>query len=281
MILLQVEHVFAPARDALRAIIFTLHTAFLFTKSDIKTTVIPITFLAAASAPLVSLYHLPHVIFWIWVHVLQFDVSNQILQPAEDALNKKDRPLPSNRISPLQALIFRWLLVPLCGALSACYSVETVYASAALILLTILYNELAAHSGHWVVRNIVNAAGFASFEVGATLVAGSNPHFLDKIATLSIAISAGIFATTIHAQDFKDEKGEVQLRFRFSMLIQNRRSCYRPSNYSYHTAVVHREIHCHYSIDIVVVGSGVFYGISTLSLVLALFLWLFWSANDI
>ncbi|KAJ6544152.1 UbiA prenyltransferase family [Mycena capillaripes] len=171
------------------------YTMFLFTKSDIKTTVIPIA--TAASAPLSSIYRLPNIIFWIWLHVLQFDVSNQILDPEEDAMNKQDRPLPSKRMSLSEAFIFRWLLVPVCWALSTCYSVQTLYASIALALLTIIYNEWKASKGHWLVRNVVNAAGFASFEVGATLV-----------GILSIAISAGIFATTIHAQDFKDTEGD-------------------------------------------------------------------------
>ncbi|KAJ7171158.1 UbiA prenyltransferase family [Mycena filopes] len=189
---------------------FHLQTLFLFTKSDIKTTVLPIasTFLASASAPLSSIQRLPHVIFWIWFHVLQFDVSNQVLEPDEDALNKQDRPLPSCRLSLSQAILLRWALVPLCLGLSGCYSMEAVYASIALVGLTWIYNEGSAHKGHWFIRNTVNAAGFASFEVGATLVAGLNPHSLDSIAVLSICISAGIFATTIHAQDFKDEIGD-------------------------------------------------------------------------
>ncbi|KAJ7902542.1 UbiA prenyltransferase family [Mycena olivaceomarginata] len=193
---------------SLPQIVHSLYTLFLFTKSDIKTTVIPITCLAAASAPLSSIYRLPDVVFWIWLHLLQFDVANQILNPKEDALNKQDRPLPSNRISLSQAFIFRWLLIPVCGALSLCYSVQTLYASITLLMLTIIYNEWEAHSRHWFIRNIVNAAGFASFEVGATFVAGYNRHRLDEVAILSIAISAGIFATTIHAQDFKDIEGD-------------------------------------------------------------------------
>ncbi|KAJ7152978.1 UbiA prenyltransferase family-domain-containing protein [Mycena filopes] len=185
-----------------------LYTLFLFTKSDIKTTLIPITFLAAASAPLSSISRLPHVLFWIWLHLLQFDVSNQTLDPEEDSMNKQDRPLPSKRISLSQAIILRWVLIPACALLSLCYSIETLYSSAALVLFTLIYNEMAAHSGHWLVRNTVNAAGFASFEVGATLIAGYDPHQLDGVGLLSIAISAGIFATTIHAQDFKDTEGD-------------------------------------------------------------------------
>ncbi|KAI5120552.1 hypothetical protein M0805_000280 [Coniferiporia weirii] len=183
-------------------------TLFLFTKSDLKTTVIPITSLAVASAPLANLSHLPHVIFWIWFHVLQFDVSNQTVKPEEDEYNKKDRPLPSKRISWRNALVLRWVLVPMCWALSACYSVEVVYASIALCILTYAYDEMGFAAGHWLGRNVVNALGFLSFEVGACLIAGTNSHRLDSISATSILCSAGIFASTIQAQDFKDIVGD-------------------------------------------------------------------------
>jgi hypothetical protein len=130
---------------------------------------------AAAAAPLASFERLPHVIFWVWLHVLQFDVSNQYLDPAEDALNKPDRPLPSGRITLRQAQILRWALVFICMALSACYSTPTVWSSVLLCLLTYTYNELHLHAGHWITRNLNNAFGFTSFELGATLVAGTYP----------------------------------------------------------------------------------------------------------
>ena len=104
--------------------------------------------------------------------MLQFDVSNQTLKPEEDAVNKRDRPLPSNYVTLRNALLLRWILVPACWGLSSIYSVETVYASIALVLLTVIYNECSAHSSHWLVRNSVNAAGFAAFEAGSTLVSG-------------------------------------------------------------------------------------------------------------
>lgn len=93
------------------------------------------------------------------------------MNPEEDEQNKKDRPLPSRRITLQNALILRWALVPACFALSALYSITTVYASVALCALTYIYDEMGTHSGHWLLRNVVNALGFASFEVGATLVA--------------------------------------------------------------------------------------------------------------
>ncbi|EJD04462.1 uncharacterized protein FOMMEDRAFT_82531 [Fomitiporia mediterranea MF3/22] len=189
-------------------LLYHLWTLFLFTKSDIKTTVIPITSLAVASAPLATTRHLPHVVFWIWFHVLQFDVSNQTLKPEEDEFNKRDRPLPAKRIMWKNALRLRWALVPACWTLSACYSLETVYASIALCLLTFIYDEMGFAAGHWLGRNFVNALGFMSFEVGACLVAGGNRHRMDNISVLSVLCSAGIFATTIQAQDFKDTEGD-------------------------------------------------------------------------
>ena len=121
---------------------------------------------------------LPHVIFWVWLHLLQFDISNQTMDPDEDKMNKSDRPLPAKRMTLGYALIFRWLLVPVCFGLSALYSAQTFYASVALVTLTIIYDELHAHKGHWIVRNTINALGFASFETGATLVAGKH-HTLE------------------------------------------------------------------------------------------------------
>jgi hypothetical protein len=47
----------------------------------------------------------------------------------------------------------------------------TMWSSVLLCLLTYAYNELYCHS-HWLTRNLGNAFGFASFELGATLIAG-------------------------------------------------------------------------------------------------------------
>lgn len=113
---------------------------------------------------------MPQAIFWLWLHLLQFDVSNQSLNPEEDEQNKGWRPLPSKRVSLRQARALRWILVPLCLGVSWLYSQQILYASVSLISFTIIYNELSGHS-HWLVRNVVNACGAASFEVGATLLA--------------------------------------------------------------------------------------------------------------
>lgn len=128
--------------------------------------------MAAASAPLHAPSHFLHCFFWVWLHVLQFDISNQTINPVEDEHNKRDRPLPAKRISLQNALILRWALVPICWLLSACYSNEIVYASLALTLLTVLHNELHAHR-YLAGKNVVTAMGITAFEVGAILITGS------------------------------------------------------------------------------------------------------------
>ena len=110
--------------------------------------------------------------FWLWLHTLQCDIANQILEPEEDKRNKQDRPLPAGRISGKNAIILRWVLVPTCLMLSACYSVETAYASMALCFFTYIYDEGGYAAGHWLGKNVLNALGLASFEVGACLIAG-------------------------------------------------------------------------------------------------------------
>lgn len=59
---------------------------------------------------------------------------------------------------------------------------QVVYSSMALVMLTVIYDELHAHSSHWVVRNLVNALGFASFESGSSLVASKQqPRDIDLL----------------------------------------------------------------------------------------------------
>ena len=128
---------------------------------------------ALVAAPLYSLQRIPHIVLWIWLHILQFDVANQCISPEEDKLNKADRPLAAGRITVRQAVILRWALLPICLLVSLSYSRSVLFASIAMAALTILYNELQVHAAHWSIRNLMNAVGYATFETGATLIAGT------------------------------------------------------------------------------------------------------------
>lgn len=198
----------ARSRITAATLAYHTHTLHLFTKSDIKTTIVPVTVFALVAAPLCSLHRLPHIVLWVWLHILHFDVSNQCFSIEEDKRNKADRPLAAGRISVQHATILRWALLPICLLVSLSYSAEVFYASMAMAILTIIYNECQAHAAHWSIRNLLNAVGYATFETGATLVAGLDCSRLDSTAVTAICLSTGIMASTYHVQDFKDVEGD-------------------------------------------------------------------------
>ena len=173
---------------------FHLYTFFLFTKSDLKT-LIPLvvryallvsallsgqhdpilprqTLFAAVTAPPSSLSRLLHTVFWLWIHTLQLGLANQTLPRAiaEDRMNHPDRPLPAGRITVRQARTLRWMMIPLCLLLSAAYGPRTLLTSFGVALFMLAYNECGGARGHWLVRNGLNAIGYALAEAGATLV---------------------------------------------------------------------------------------------------------------
>ncbi|KAK6996941.1 S-adenosyl-L-methionine-dependent methyltransferase [Favolaschia claudopus] len=188
-------------------VLYHLTTLWLFTKSDFMTTMIPISIFAIVAAPLTSLHNLPHLVFWLWVHLLGFNTSNQTAS-LEDETNKPDRPLPSGRITLSSAIILRWTLMPICWALSLAYSKEAMFSSMALSLFTTLYNECRGSGAHFATRYALNGLGFAAFEAGTTFVAKDDKSCLDNAGWLAIFLSASIFATTIFAQDFRDVVGD-------------------------------------------------------------------------
>ncbi|KAJ7039388.1 hypothetical protein C8F04DRAFT_306365 [Mycena alexandri] len=189
------------------AAVYHSNTLWLFTKSDFMTTMIPISLFAIVAAPLTSLRNLPHLVFWLWFHLLHFNTSNQTAS-LEDETNKPDRPLPAGRITLHTAVLLRWTLMPMCWALSLAYSKEVMFSSMALSAFTAMYNELGGSGSHFVFRYALNGLGFAAFEAGTALVAKDDKTFLDSAGWLAIFLSGSIFATTIYAQDFRDVVGD-------------------------------------------------------------------------
>jgi len=190
---------------------YHLHTLFLFTKSDLKTVIPPVTLFAATAAPYCSLSRLPHAMLWLWVHALQFALANQTLPHSvtEDAINHPDRPLPAGRISLQNARTLRWIIVPVCLLLSAAYGPRTLLASLGGSLYMLAYNDGGGARSHWLVRNALNAIGYGTAEAGTTLVICQRESDVDSTACLAIALSAGIILTTIHTQDYKDAPGDA------------------------------------------------------------------------
>ncbi|KAI0666311.1 UbiA prenyltransferase family, partial [Trametes maxima] len=181
------------------------YTLWLFTRSDLKTILFPTLVFGTAAAPVTSTSHIAPRALWIWLHLLQFCVSNQSFSPDEDASNKPWRPIPSKRITPSSARRLRWALLALCLLLSWYYSL--VPASVALALGTLAHNEFGLDA-HWIPRNVCNAVGYAAFNAGATYISCGNGCASKASSIAAQVLNALVILTTIQAQDFQDTEGD-------------------------------------------------------------------------
>ncbi|KAI0763940.1 UbiA prenyltransferase family-domain-containing protein [Trametes elegans] len=185
------------------------YTLILFTFSDVKTILIPISVFACATAPISSAAHLLPAVSWLWIHQLTCNVSNQARSCAEDAANKPWRPLPSGRISESQAIRLRWLTVALSLSLSAAYDADLLLITSVFITLTYLYDELGL-AGHWLGKSFCNIGAYVTLEIGTTKLMGISQS-LDTVSITAVCLSGLLILTTIQVQDFPDVDGDSAL----------------------------------------------------------------------
>ncbi|KAI0746386.1 UbiA prenyltransferase family-domain-containing protein [Daedaleopsis nitida] len=182
-----------------------LYTLYLFTRSDLKTILLPCTIFGTMAAPPHTAHLLLVRIIWIWLHLLQVDVANQSLRPDEDEVNKPWRPIPSSRITRSSARALRWTLLPTCLALS--FILRVPMAGGVLCIANLLYHELAL-DGFWLTKNLCNAVGYACFNAGASRVLCDSTLGIPGTALYAQVFNALIILTTIHVQDFQDVEGD-------------------------------------------------------------------------
>jgi 4-hydroxybenzoate polyprenyltransferase len=210
-----------------RSILYHLYTIYLFTATDFKTIIIPTTMFgilgslspslftsddAASSPSLSTIYPRAPLIFtWVFLNTLLFALHNQ-RQPSsisEDALNKPWRPLPSKRLTPREAhkLLF--------AVYTACIAVSLLFGAGlreclALIALGYWYNDLGGADRSCVERNLLNASGYAAFNVGAVKIATANINVsLSTQAQQWFGMIILTIFTTMHAQDLEDQVGDA------------------------------------------------------------------------
>lgn len=207
-----------------------LYALYLFTKSDIKTVILPQIVFAISSAltegfRVRSDYHLQGNVFiavmkavlWIWVALLLENVANQRLPGSilEDSKNKPWRPFPSKHLTPNEGQQYLLVLVP-------CALVTGILLGASretntLVALIWMYNDLdGANKSIWW-RNALNAGGLMCFSAGVTAItAGPLQYTSMERAVCWIALTGTVIFTTVQAQDFPDIAGD-QARGRQTM----------------------------------------------------------------
>jgi 4-hydroxybenzoate polyprenyltransferase len=130
------------------------------------------TIFALSAASKYDPIHAWNAPLWIWFHLLQFNIANQIQDPEEDRKNKPSRPIPAGRISVDSAADIRWVMIPVCLMLSLWYGTQALLASTVFAVLTIWYNELHGDK-MGLSKNVLTAILYGCLEVGGT-VAGKS-----------------------------------------------------------------------------------------------------------
>ncbi|KAJ3760828.1 UbiA prenyltransferase family-domain-containing protein [Lentinula raphanica] len=176
----------------------------LFTVSDLRTVMIPVASFTIISTSPINSSKLLAALFWTWLHLLQFCVSNQSLHTEEDTLNKPWRPIPSNLILVSTTRQLRWSLLPVCIWLSVYHRITSI--GVLLSLAFMAHNEFGFGS-HWLLRNACNAWGYAMFNAGSVGIA--NRSIKDRQLFYSFIYNSLIIFTTIYAQDFRDIEGDA------------------------------------------------------------------------
>ena len=152
---------------------------------------------------------LPLVVFWLWINLLPFNISNQCQKSAilEDACNKPWRPMPSGRMTERQAKLLTFGLYP--TALCISLWLSGLKPCVSLMLLGYGYNDLNLSDVNWVTRNLLNALGFCGFAWGALEAALGRPLVFQQGAIIVwLGVIAVVVFSTIQVQDMYDQEGD-------------------------------------------------------------------------
>ena len=200
------------------------YTLWLFTRSDMKTMVLPSTAFAVmhdlafvgvenahqlSQEPINLLVRYLLAACWAWTNLLAFSISNQSQPGAleEDRINKPWRPLPSQRMTLDCA---RWS-VPFAYGFALLTSLLVgggAVPSIALVFLGVLYNQFNGSGASWLSRNLLNACGFVCFAAGALEVVLQSS--LPMRLTPWLLLVGSVVFTSVHAQDMYDQVGDAE-----------------------------------------------------------------------
>ncbi|KAL1691870.1 UbiA prenyltransferase family-domain-containing protein [Schizophyllum commune] len=207
---------------------YTLH---LFNKTDITTTVLPIKVLyrqmgiGLALAQPTNLFAIFRGLIWLQLHLIAFEIQNQIVGLEEDRISKPFRPIVAGRISMDGANRLYNAFVVLSLVMSAWYGGIT--ASLIHLASMTVYNQ-GGLASNWFLKSAIGALGTSCYCWGVALMMSAvlaavrsdmkaNHGSVDDgkppsdTARLAITLCFFNFLTTGHAQDFRDRAGDAAI----------------------------------------------------------------------
>ncbi|KAK5662713.1 hypothetical protein OQA88_8629 [Cercophora sp. LCS_1] len=210
-----------PLRRYLSSLSYHAYTVWLFTYSSHKDTVYPSAAFATSTALSTSFSFAPPTsflsvtssillaLFWAWLALFFFSLHNQHHPDSvlEDKINKPWRPLPSGRITTFQTRVLLACYYPVWFGIS--HHLGAIRQCIGLTVLTWYYCELGGCQQGGFARNILNAMGYSCFFAGALQAfVGTGYNVYEGKPLVWLVMICSLIFTTIHAQDFRDEKGD-------------------------------------------------------------------------
>ncbi|KAJ7505103.1 UbiA prenyltransferase family [Mycena galericulata] len=191
----------------IRPLASAIYTAYLFNQYDIVSTIGPVIVVASVLAGIPELKTLIQGLVWQELHLIAFEIQNQITGLEEDKLSKPTRPLVSGRLTVRTAQRVYLALIVLSLWNSARHG---ILACSILHLVSMFaYNE-AGLSRYWALKSFIGSMGYVSYCWGMTVIF-DHGRPLSRTAITAVALSGLIFTTTGHAQDFRDRDGDAAI----------------------------------------------------------------------
>ncbi|KAJ7222191.1 UbiA prenyltransferase family-domain-containing protein [Mycena pura] len=182
-------------------------TILLFSKSDLVPILGPSLAVAMVLAGPTDIISFITGFFWLELHLLTFEIKNQIVGVEEDRLSKPYRPVAAGRlcVSAAQRL---YVVVGVCAFAWSVY-LGLALCSAVYMVAIYCYNE-GGMSRHWFLKSFLGSIGYVCYCWGTTTIFDhGNP--LSTVSVTAIAMSGLLHVTTGHAQDFRDLEGDAAI----------------------------------------------------------------------
>ncbi|KAL1737671.1 hypothetical protein HDZ31DRAFT_51951, partial [Schizophyllum fasciatum] len=168
------------------------YTLYLFNKTDISTTVLPMLTFGYALAGPCSIPAFFRGFLWLELHLIAFEIKNQTVGLEEDRISKPFRPIVSGRISMQTAHRLHVTLVILSLVMSAVYGGLT--PSLTHLAAISAYNQ-GGLARFWTLKSPVGALGYMCLCWGVTLMFEDGQP-LSPTAQLAFLLQFLIFSTT-------------------------------------------------------------------------------------
>ncbi|KAF8992252.1 UbiA prenyltransferase family-domain-containing protein [Cyathus striatus] len=181
---------------------------FSFTWRDWSSTFIPGIIFAVGAVRGLSIQAIINnylfLFLWIAHYLYFFNLSNQITGVVEDGIDKKDRPIPSGKVT-LEGAKARWIII-FTSFLAIAIYMPTILPETIVSIMTTAFLCITPGGKHWFGKNNI-AMTMATWALLNASWKSIAPHtYQSQIWVHGMAIRTGIM---MHIQDIRDIKGDA------------------------------------------------------------------------